>query len=117
MSNEGKELMDPSLFAQLLENQRRELTLKEKEIDLEREKIRAAQKSDERASSCSSSSSLPLPRFLSMRWGTKRNRWLSRFSRSLLMEDRSVSVGMRGGVTNETMMVKNGASKGPVCVK
>lgn len=48
MSNEDKGLMDPALFAQLLENQRRELALKEKEIDLEREKIRAAQKSDER---------------------------------------------------------------------
>lgn len=48
MSNDGKELMDPALFAQLLENQRRELALREKEIDLEREKIRATQKSDER---------------------------------------------------------------------
>lgn len=48
MSNDGKELMDPALFAQLLENQRRELALREKEIDLEQEKIRASQKSDER---------------------------------------------------------------------
>lgn len=42
MNSDGKELMDPALFAQLLESQRRELTLKEKEIDLEREKIRVA---------------------------------------------------------------------------
>lgn len=52
MSNEGKELMDPALFAQLLENQRQELALKEKEIDLEREKIRAAQKSNQMSVSC-----------------------------------------------------------------
>ena len=39
MSSDSKELMDPALFAQLLENQRQELALKEKEIDLEREKM------------------------------------------------------------------------------
>jgi hypothetical protein len=47
--NDGENnLPSPAAFEKLLENQSRELAIKEKEIDLEREKNIAAQRTDER---------------------------------------------------------------------
>ncbi|NLL37494.1 MAG: hypothetical protein GX256_08245 [Fretibacterium sp.] len=48
MSNTDNRPVDPVFFERFLENQKQELALKEKELDLEREKIRAGQKADER---------------------------------------------------------------------
>jgi len=46
MTRDENKPADPKLFAQLLDNQRYELALKEKEIDLEREKAQAAKEID-----------------------------------------------------------------------
>jgi hypothetical protein len=48
MNDGANNLPSPAAFEKLLENQSRELAIKEKEIDLEREKNIAAQKADER---------------------------------------------------------------------
>jgi hypothetical protein len=46
--SDNNNLPSPQEFAKLIENQSRELSIKEKEIDLEREKTIAAQRTDER---------------------------------------------------------------------
>ncbi|MBQ7263019.1 MAG: hypothetical protein IJR14_04790 [Synergistaceae bacterium] len=48
MNDAEERLADPRTVRDLIENQRRELALKEKELDLEKAKIQAAQKADER---------------------------------------------------------------------
>lgn len=48
MSEENNKLMEPELVREVLENQKRDMALREKELDLEKAKIQAAQKSDER---------------------------------------------------------------------
>ena len=48
MSAEENNNLDPQMFGQFMENQKRELALREKEIDLEREKALAAKETDQR---------------------------------------------------------------------